>query len=173
MKSHNGMRPHDIVVLLKIISINKGWLNKDLAWGLRISTSEISESLNRSKIAGLMSPDKKMVMKSAFLSFIQYGLRFVFPAELGAVVRGMPTAHSAPILKDYFLTTEPYVWPSPLGKVKGQAIAPLYPNQVAAAFEDSCLYDMLALVDTVRVGRVRETEKALELLKGLFEKPYA
>lgn len=173
MKAHNGMRPHDIVVLLKIISMNKGWLNKDLAWSLRISTSEISESLNRSKIAGLISPDKKMVLKSAFLSFIEHGLRFVFPAEPGALVRGIPTGHSAPILKDYFLSNEPYVWPSALGKVKGQAIQPLYPNQIPAAQDDLYLYDMLALIDSIRVGRIRECEKAIELLKHLFNKEYA
>lgn len=28
MRSHNGMRPHDIVVLLKIISLNKGGIGK-------------------------------------------------------------------------------------------------------------------------------------------------
>jgi len=167
------MRPHDIVVLLKIISMDKGWLNKDVAWSLRISPSEVSESLNRSKFAGLLSPDKKKVMKSAFLSFIQFGLGYVFPAKPGDVVRGVPTGHSAPILKDHFLSTEPYVWPSPLGKVKGQSIPTLYTNQVAAAQDDSQLYDMLTLIDTVRVGRTREVEKAMELLKELFEKTYA
>jgi predicted transcriptional regulator len=51
MKAHQGVRPHDIVVLLKIISLDKNWLNKDLASSLYISNSEISESLNRSMIA--------------------------------------------------------------------------------------------------------------------------
>ena len=167
------MRPHDIVVLLKIVSMDKGWLSKDVATGLRISASEISESLNRSKIAGLLSPDKKKVMKSAFLDFIQYGLCYVFPAEPGALGRGMPTGHSAPVLKDYFLSAEPYVWPLRSGKVKGQSILPLYANQIAAAQDDSHLYDMLALIDAIRVGKVREVEKAMELLKELFERDYA
>lgn len=173
MKAHNGMRPHDIVILLKIICMDQGWLNKHIAWSLRISPSEVSESLNRSRIAGLLSPDKKKVMKSAFLSFIQFGLRYVFPAEPGAIVRGMPTGHSAPILKDFFVSAEPYVWPSPSGRAKGQTIDPLYPNQVAAAQEDSYLYDMLALIDAIRVGRVREVEKATDLLKELFERQHA
>lgn len=54
-------------------------------------------------IAGLLSPDKKKVMKNAMLKFIANGLRFVFPAELGAIVRGMATGHSAPVLKEFFL----------------------------------------------------------------------
>ena len=59
MKAHNGMRPHDIAVLLKILSMEEGWMSKDLAASLYISASEISESLNRSMIAGLLSADKK------------------------------------------------------------------------------------------------------------------
>jgi len=55
------MRPHDIAVLLKVVSMDEGWLSKDVANGLQISASEVSESLNRSKIAGLLSPDKRKV----------------------------------------------------------------------------------------------------------------
>lgn len=173
MKAHNGMRPHDLVVLLKIISLDKNWLNKDLATSLYISNSEISESLNRSMIAKLISPDKRVVFKTALYNFIEHGLKFVFPAEPGPIVRGLPTAHSAPILKDYFVSDENYVWPSADGKVKGQAIVPLYPNQVIAAMNDEKLYDKLALVDAIRVGKVREQKKALELLKKSFELVYA
>ena len=167
------MRPHDVVVLLKIISLEDNWLNKDLSGSLFISPSEISESLNRSMIARLISPDKKKVFKNALLKFIENGLSFVFPAEPGAVVRGIPTAHSAPILKNYILSNEIYVWPAPNGKAKGQAIAPLYPNQVQAVLQDEKLYHMLALTDSIRIGKVREIEKALELLKQYFGMAYA
>lgn len=173
MKAHNGMRPHDLVVLLKIISLDKQWLSKDLADSLHISNSEISESLNRSMIAKLISPNKRVVFKTALYNFIEHGLKYVFPAEPGPIVRGIPTAHSAPIMKDYFVADNQYVWPSAEGKVKGQAIAPLYPNQVYAALKDEPLYDKLALIDAIRVGKVREQKKALELLKQSFELVYA
>jgi hypothetical protein len=173
MKAHNGMRPHDIVVLLKIIATGDRWLNKDLAESLFISSSEISESLNRSMIARLISPDKKKVFKSALMRFIENGLAFVFPVEPGAMVRGIPTAHSAPVLKENFLSEENYVWASPNGKVRGQSVDPLYPNQTKAVLNDEKLYNMLALVDSVRVGKVRECEKALELLRQLFGLEYA
>ncbi len=172
MKAHNGMRPHDLVVLLKIISLNKDWLNKDLASSLYISNSEISESLNRSMIAKLISRDKRSVFRTALFNFIEHGLKFVFPTEPGVIVRGVPTAHSAPVLKEYFISDNNYVWPSANGKLYGQAIAPLYPNQVLAIAQDESLYNMLALVDAIRVGRVREQHKALELLKQSFELIY-
>ena len=174
MKAHKGMRPHDIVILLKIISLkNDNWLSKDISSGLYISPSEVSESLNRSMIARLLSPDKRKVMKNALLKFIENGLGFVFPAELGAFERGMPTGHSAPVLKEFFSSSEDYVWPSISGKSKGQSIMPLYTNQVQAAEQDEELYGMLALIDAIRIGKVRECEKALELLKLYFNRAYA
>ncbi len=55
MKKHSGMRPHDIAALLKIARKGReSWFMKDLAHELRISASEISESINRSIIGGLM-----------------------------------------------------------------------------------------------------------------------
>jgi len=55
MKKHNGMRPQDIVVLLKIIALgHDNWYNSQLAQSLKISLSEISEVLNRCRIAGLI-----------------------------------------------------------------------------------------------------------------------
>src|ERR1700758_148412 len=102
MKAHNGMRPHDVVVLLKIIGMDEGWKSKDLSESLFISGSEISESLNRSMIARLISADKRTVYKNALYDFIIYGLKYVFPTEPGKVTNGLTTAHSAPILRDYF-----------------------------------------------------------------------
>jgi hypothetical protein len=175
MKPHNGMRPHDIVVLLKILSMEEGWMSKDLAASLFISGSEISESLNRSMIARLVSPDKKTVYKNALFDFLVYGLKYVFPAEVGAISAGVTTGHSSPILKDYFVFEESdqYVWPSTYGKTKGYALQPLYPNQPIAALNDQLLYDKLALVDAIRVGRTRERNKAAELLKEIFKPQYA
>lgn len=167
------MRPHDLVVLLKILSLKESWQNKDLAATLYISPSEITESLNRSMLARLISPDKKKVLKNALLRFIENGLGFVYPVQPGALVRGIPTAHSAPILREFFNSEEPYVWASSTGEVRGQAILPLYPNQVLASQQDETLYSMLALIDAIRVGKVREVQKALELLKALFSMEYA
>ena len=56
MKKHSGMRPHDIVVLLKIAAKeDQSWLMKDLSIELGISASEISESLNNLSIIWIFS----------------------------------------------------------------------------------------------------------------------
>ena len=163
------MSPHDIVILLKIISYgNEQWFQKPLAEALGISQSEISKSLNRSKYAGLLAPNGKTVMKLALMDFLQYGIRYVFPQKPGPVVRGVPTSHSANPLKEAIQSTEEYVWPYGKGNVRGHSIVPLYPSVPEAVLKDKKLHELLALVDALRVGRAREKELAVKELKKRF-----
>jgi len=166
MKKHSGMRSQDIVVLLKIAALREEeWFVKDMAYALEISQSEVSESLNRSQIAGLLSDGKKRLMKNNLLDFLQHGLRYVFPAEPGAIQRGMPTAYSAPPLNQHISAEEPYVWPWAEGEARGQAIEPLHRGVPGACAKDPVLYELLALVDTLRLGRAREKEQAMVVLR--------
>lgn len=161
------MKPQDILLLLKVVG-EQGWQQKPMAEALGLSQSEVSESVVRSKNAGLLAPNGKNVMKMALLEFLEHGLRYVFPVLPGAIVRGVPTSHSASPLKDQILSSEDYVWPYAKGTVRGQGIAPLYPSVPEAALRDSNLHELLALVDALRVGRAREKEIALvELRKRL------
>ena len=167
MKKHSGMRPHDIVVLLKIaVKGKENWYMKDLAYELKISASEVSESINRSVIAGLIAQDKKRLMTLALLDFLEYGLKYVYPQQPGALVRGLPTAHSAPPLNHDIVSEEPYVWPYAEGKVRGQAIEPLHPNVPQACLLDTKFYELMALCDALRVGKAREKNIAMQELKS-------
>lgn len=163
------MSPHDIVILLKIVSYgDKQWFQKPLAEELGISQSEVSKSLNRSKYAGLLDPTGKKVMKLALLEFLQFGIRYIFPQKPGPIVRGVATSHSASPLKEQINSNEVFVWPYAKGNVRGQSILPLYPSVPEAALKDEILYQLLALIDALRVGRAREKELALEELKKLI-----
>jgi hypothetical protein len=141
MKDHKGMRPQDIVVLLAIIAIQReGWdrkglkpihrlpfpLNKAIAELLNISTAEISASLYRSAYAGLIADIaySKNVFSMSMLEFLKFGLKYVFPVHPGALVRGIPTAHSADPLKSQLSFQEEIVWEHADGNVRGQAILP-------------------------------------------------
>lgn len=166
MKKHSGMRPHDIVVLLKIAAKgSNAWYMKDLSVELGISASEISESLNRSAIAGLISKNKKRLMKLAILDFLEHGLRYVYPQQPGAKVRGVATAHSAAPLNKEIVSSEPYVWPYGLGTVRGESIEPLHPKVPEACLKDPVFYEYMALCDALRVGRAREKNIAIEELR--------
>ena len=170
MKKHNGMRPQDIAVLLKIIALQTdNWRNIDIANALHISPSEISEALNRCRIARLIDNKKRHVFMNAFNEFLVYGLKYVFPTEPGAIVRGVPTAHSASPIKEHISSgTDVYVWPYSKGNTRGQAIEPLYQSIPEAVQEDKLFYELMAIVDTFRVGRAREINIAtIELEKRL------
>lgn len=138
---------------------------KDLAEELIISESEVSESLNRSAVAGLIDKEKRKVSRQALLQFLQYGLRYVFPQELGKSVRGLATAHSAPPLNAVIVSEEKVVWPYAKGTDRGHALEPLYATVVEASLQDKALYELLALTETLRIGRAREKELAVQLLK--------
>jgi len=170
MNEHKGMRPQDIAVLLKILALGKTpWLSRDLASSLHLSPAEVSNSLKRSAMAGLLDSTKRKVAAQALLNFLQHGLPFAFPTRPGGSVRGVPTAHSAPPLAAKFLSDVTYVWPSANGKAKGQSIQPLYPGAVEAALDDAALYELLALADALRVGRTRERTEAVKELTKRFK----
>lgn len=168
MKEHKGMRPQDIVILLKIVATgDRLWYNKDLARELNISGSEVSESLHRSMIAGLINKKKKQVFKKNLIDFIVHGLKYVFPVRPGRLVRGMPTAYSAPVLNKEFVVDDPYVWPGGEKIQKGVAIKPLYSTVPMACKNDILLYDLLSLTEALRIGAGGE-----QLIKMLSNKIY-
>jgi hypothetical protein len=170
MRKHSGMRPQDIAILLKIVSrADTQWQNKDLARELFISQSEVSESLNRSLVAGLLNAEKKKTYKKSLLEFIEHGLHYVFPVIPGGLVNGVHTAHSHPLMKAQFKTEFEYVWPEPRGAFRGFSIEPLYKEVVKAIKLDEKLYTMLALIDVIRVGKVRERKLAMAELKKIIE----
>ena len=168
MRNFNGIKPQDIVVLLKLTTLDTDkWRHMDLVDVLGLSQGEISFALNRCRTAGFLDASKKKVMRGALLEFLVHGLKYVFPVKPGPVCRGVTTAHSAPPLSKNIAASDEdrYVWPWDEGKVRGQAIEPLYPNAPAAAQKDHKLYELLALVDAIRVGRAREQAIAIQELQ--------
>jgi hypothetical protein len=160
------MKPQDLLLMLKIISLgNKAWNQNMIATELCISQSEVSESTKRLKISGLLHSGGKQVMRFALIDFLQYAVKYVFPVNPGAMVRGIATSHSAEPLKNEIESNEKYVWSFAKGNERGQAITPLYPSVVEAVQKDKELYEILALVDALRVGKAREREIAITILK--------
>lgn len=163
----SSMSPQDVAVLLMIGSHGETQLSQvRLAEELGLSQPEISNSLARSRYAGLLDDSGKQLRKQALLEFLEYGIAYAFPAKPGPMVRGIPTAHSAsPLNKVIVSNGDEYVWPSGTGQLRGQAIAPLYKNVVKAVKGNPMLHELLSLVDAIRVGRVREKNLAIEELR--------
>lgn len=162
------MRPQDIIVLLKIVLLSnkrQEWQYRDLAAELYISTSEISASIKRNQIAGLLDESRKNVFRRSFMEFLQYGVRYVFPQLSGTIVTGVGTAHSHPYFKSKIVSEIDYVWPAEQGNIRGLLIEPLHKNVVAASKNDEQLYLLLASIDILRVGKARERKIAIQLLE--------
>lgn len=166
----NNLKPQDVVILLKIIALgNDNWFHHTLALDLGMSQSEVTQSLNRSKYAGLIDATRKKVNRLAFNEFVLHGLSYVFPQQPGPLVRGVLTAHSAEPLSKIINSNEKYVWPYAKGLERGQSIQPLFNTVVEASLKDHELYELLTLVDALRVGKVREKELAKkELAKRIL-----
>ncbi len=167
MRKHNGMRPQDVVILLWMVRQGQQpWKYADAAGKLNISQSEVAEALHRNLQARLVDPSKKKVHRAALMEFLVHGLKYVFPAQPGAIVRGIPTAHAARPMAEHIVAEEDiFVWPSPIGNLRGQAVLPLYDSITTAIRQDPELYELLALADVFRVGRVHEQNIAETLLR--------
>jgi len=170
MKKHNGMRPQDVVILLKMLTCEDcSWTFGDLALKLQISAAEVSCAMERNRLAGLINPAKNQVNKLALREFLIHGLKYVFPPQLGHSTRGIATAHSAPPVSNHITEgRENYVWQYYKGTRTGNTIVPLYAKIPKFIEHDKELYEYLVIVDTIRVGKNREVDIAInELDKNL------
>jgi len=166
MQKHNGMRPQDIIILIKILTFqDDSWTLVDISQALDISTAEVSGALERSRIAGLLNQSKRKVNKLALREFLISGLKYVFPAQIGPAVRGIATSHSASPIKEHISEgKEIYVWSYSRGTRRGSSVLPLYKTVPKIVGSQPDLYEYLVIIDTLRIGRVREIEVAISEL---------
>lgn len=164
------MKPVDTVIAAKLVSVAiNGISYAGLAEALGISQAEAHASAKRLVKAKLFKESGRQVpypKRQALLEFLVHGLKYVYPAELGAPTRGIPTSIGALPLNLEFSKPEGGVpvWPSPEGTVRGPALKPIHPSALSA-ISDERVYELLSLIDALREGRVREQQRAAELLK--------
>ena len=160
------LQPIDVPVALSLAE-RPGPTFAELASQLGVSPSTAHASVRRLTAAGLVQARgaRHEVNIAALEEFLIHGVRYAFPPHRSRRQRGVPTAHSAPALHAVLGgEVDPWVWPSSSGKVVGGALEPLIP--AAATFVESAprLYDLLTLVDAIRVGTARDREVAGGLL---------
>ena len=133
-----------------------------------MSPSEVNHALKRLACAKLFNPLQKAILKQSALEFLLFGLKYVFPGELGPRKAGVPTAHSVLSDEIRFDPADLYVWPSQGGSERGQSLKPLFASVPAAALNDKMLHRLLALLDVLRVGQTREINLAKKHLSNAF-----
>lgn len=140
---------------------------RSLAHELQIPHSSLQRSLVRLGETPAYDATRGRLNSSATMELFEHALPFVAPASLGAPTRGVPTAWAVKPLSDAIgpVGDLPPVWPSSAGEVRGRAVKPLHPAAISIAASDPWMYEMLALIDGVRVGDARVRAVARELLR--------
>lgn len=137
-----------------------------------MSASEVHGAVRRARAAQLLHGPEMgdRPNLSALREFLIHGLRYVFPPDRGELTRGVPTSYAAEPLSGLIDqgSEPPPVWPYAKGSTRGIAFAPLYKSVPQAALRDAALYELLALADALRDGRIRERKLAeQEIMKRL------
>lgn len=161
--------PPDIYVLAGLVAAgDQPWTYRELAKRLDVPVPLVQRALKRAAAADLYQPDLQAVHLPNFEEFLLHAIRFVAPAHLGAVVPGVPAAWAAPPMSGRIVEAGaelPPVWPSALGRVRGQALPPLHGAAVAASQRDLRLAELLALIDSLRAGDVRVRSVAGDVVR--------
>jgi hypothetical protein len=164
------LKPQDVMLALKLVALGRGnWTQPGVARALHLSAGEVNHGLKRLAACHLYVPAERRVVRASLQELLVSGIRYVFPATLGLIGDGMPTAFSVgPLAQQLRLGDEDrVVWlaPGATATVRGRVIDPLYPSAPLAAAEDPKLHELLALADTLRVGRARERALARTALE--------
>ena len=173
------IKPQDVVVLAKLLAQpdNKHWSQNSLAFELCLSPSQVNSAFKRLVSAGLItpyhSPNKPEPIIKACEEFFIHALKYIFPAKLGEIARGVPTSYSGPSLKmQIILGSDPApVWPYGEGEERGVALKPLYSSvpESISKHPDPIFYDLLTLIDAIRSGRAREKQLAIQKISEILK----
>lgn len=174
-----SLKAQDIVVLVKLIAKkgNDDWSQNQIALELCLSPSQINSALKNLVISGLITPyhppEKPQPILSACKEFFIHGLKYIFPAKLGELARGIPTSYAGPSLKKELITgNEPIpIWPYGKGEQRGLTLEPLYPSvpKAVSQYPDRLFYDLLTFIDAIRSGRAREKQLAEKNIINLLK----
>lgn len=160
-----SLKPQDLVVAVKLAANrHRDFVLATLAEELGMAISAVHGSIRRAEQARLLSRSGGSVraIRGAVKEFLIHGAKYAFPAFLGSTGRGMPTTVGAPALVEFFDQTKvlPPVWPDPNGEMWGPTVVPLHSSVPGAAGRDKEFYDLMALLDAIRLGAARERELA-------------
>ena len=158
------LRPGDVVVTLQLAIADKTGF-KELSSATGLSVGECHNAVRRLSLARLISPASRRPATELLHRFLVHGVPCAFPAVVGPPSVGVATAHSAGVFTGKVISEERFVWPDADGAERGLALTPLFPRAAQLSTRNRALYDLLTIVDTLRVGRAREKKVAEELLR--------
>ena len=134
-----------------------------IAAQLGLGRSQVYKALRSCGRAGLWDHDSKHVLRPQLIEFLEHGVRYAYPSDVGDVVSGFATRNVAGVLGG-----PGFVWPSEEGPQRGHAVKPLHRIVPAAARRNANFGEAMRLVDSLRLGRARERTAAAERLREIL-----
>jgi hypothetical protein len=163
-----SLKPIDIVVALQL-AITPSAQFKAISKSTAISVGECHNAVRRLRLSQLVLPDERRPSVEALYEFLVHGAPFAFPPLLGASLPGVPTAHSSPAFHGILESADVVVWPHADGAARGQSLLPLYPAAALLPRINPPLYELLSIVDALRIGSTRLRKVAAELVVARFD----
>lgn len=167
------LRAQDVLAACKLLSLGRArreWTYSALASDLGLSAGEAHNAVDRCRRGGLLLPSRE-ISAPVLRDLLIVAVPRIFYAQRGEIAAGVVTGTSAPPLRGRFKISKhalPLVWPSEDGVGRrGESVAPVYPTAALAA-RDELVYELLALVDVLRVGGVSDRDRATEIMDELL-----
>ncbi len=138
---------------------------RDLSESIKVSIGEISKSTKRLLSASLLVEREGRFLAeiNALKEWLCYGVRYAYPAETIGFGRGMPTGWNCPNVRtDIMPPDPPVVWGVSGGSAEGSILRPIHESVPFAASNDELLYEVLSLMEAIRIGKPRELTIARE-----------
>lgn len=161
------LKPVDLTVIAYLATGPSEWTQTSVAHAMGISQSNVHRALRQLRQSQLLSAEDRPQVRP-LRDLVVHAVRHVYPAELGPPLRGVPTAHSAPMLSDMVQSSTVFVWPSDRGSSMGTSVSPLHDRVADIALGNPSFYKLMALIDVFRVGRLRERREAERRLDALL-----
>jgi hypothetical protein len=163
MQKQPTLRPSDVVVACQL-AITPEAKFVDLADATGISAGECHNAVRRLRLARILLAEERRAAPEVLRLFLVEGAPFAFPPVLGSQTIGTATALSAPVFLDKVDSPEGFVWPDAAGTARGQSLIPLFPGAPSLPARNQPLYELLAIIDALRIGTTRVRAIASELL---------
>lgn len=171
------LKPRDVLAACKLFSYGEArnggaWTYASLAEDICTSPSEAHRSVERCRQAQLLVVvrNKEIISRRYFHELLSVATPRIFFAHRGSITVGMPTGLFAPPLAGHNefplpMDALPTIWTDSEGAVRGESIEPLHPSVPEVAKRDVLVYELLALVDIIRIGDTPSRNKAIAMLE--------
>lgn len=159
------LAPQDMVIAFGLAVVREQPVTADM---LLMTASTFRTAMLRLKAAKLvvdLDGQPQLVMP-AFRPFSTLAAPHCFPAVIGDIVRGRRSAFSNTLSVGG--SVDQFVWPDEQGNTVGRSILPLHKSVPMISNASSCLWNVLALFDLVRVSEGHERGRAMHELTTIL-----